>query len=454
MTQRLLAYVASVATVILIQSHHEQRCIAFGLSVVKLRPGENFLTHVNRNQFTVLFSSQRDNLPEFDMPEDENDTKKMDEAEKLKKQAEKLREEIRAIESKLNTESPRRIQQQEDDTKRRQSFERDPQGNNSLKGKTVMVVGANGRLGSMVCRYLLRNNPQSNVVAAVHYVGEASTRGYGRLSYEVGAEDGIGFINPAWDSEDRNARFEFAPEMAEYNLQNLRVVQVELLDPVQCMTICEDVDSIIWCATDFNGNKPRAVASLNVAFLFRAVADPLKGRVEVEGLRNILGGLKNSKTSKRWQFQTMPPSDDETKAINKSLSSTSLEKPKDPISFVLVSTADEAFSNFETPLGSFYGLKRDGERIIMEEFPSLSHTVLRMTRFEDNFVEEGLDIQIADASPTTMSSDGFDIRSDEQSRKEQARRRINRRDAAKAAVDALTNQTLKGKSVDVWTAIR
>jgi len=171
MTQRLLAYVAAVATVILIQSDHEQQCIAFGLSVVKLRPGENFLTHVNRNQFTVLFSSQRDNLPEFDMPEDENDTKKMDEAEKLKKQAEKLREEIRAMESKLNTESPRRIQQQEDDTKRRQSFERDPQGNNSLKGKTVMVVGANGRLGSMVCRYLLRNNPQTNVVAAVHYVG-------------------------------------------------------------------------------------------------------------------------------------------------------------------------------------------------------------------------------------------------------------------------------------------
>jgi FlaA1/EpsC-like NDP-sugar epimerase len=35
----------------------------------------------------------------------------------------------------------------------------------SLKKKRVLVVFANGRLGSMVCKSLLRNNPQTEVVA-------------------------------------------------------------------------------------------------------------------------------------------------------------------------------------------------------------------------------------------------------------------------------------------------
>jgi len=61
-----------------------------------------------------------------------------------------------------------------------------------------------------------------------------------------------------------------------------RVVEVELLDPMQCMTITEDVDSVIWCATDFDGNRPKSVASLNAAFLFRAIASPTKARVEIE----------------------------------------------------------------------------------------------------------------------------------------------------------------------------
>eukprot|EP00978_Attheya_sp_CCMP212_P033978 scaffold140115_cov44-Attheya_sp.AAC.5 len=136
----------------------------------------------------------------------------------------------------------------------------------------------------MVCWHILRNNPDTEVVAAVHYVGEESftSRGYGRLSYEVGAEDGAGSIGSAWSAEDRVATFEYVDEMKDYNLRNL--VEVELLDPVQCETICEGVDSVVWCATDVNANQPRAVSGLNVAFLFRAEADPTKGRVEIEGL--------------------------------------------------------------------------------------------------------------------------------------------------------------------------
>lgn len=65
----------------------------------------------------------------------------------------------------------------------------------SLREKWVLIAGANSHLGSMIVRHLLRTHPEvREVVAAVHYVGASTTRGYGRLSYEVGAEDGIGIV--------------------------------------------------------------------------------------------------------------------------------------------------------------------------------------------------------------------------------------------------------------------
>lgn len=145
-----------------------------------------------------------------------------DEAESLRLKAEQLREQIRALEEKM----PRAKSNNNDEYIKKSEKENDEfsglQGK-SLKNKRVLVVGANGRLGSMVTRYLLRNHPEvKEVVASVHYVGEATTRGYGRLSYEVGAEDGIGTIGAAWSpEEERNARFEFSDVMKDYNLQNL-----------------------------------------------------------------------------------------------------------------------------------------------------------------------------------------------------------------------------------------
>jgi len=302
----------------------------------------------------------------------------------------------------------------------------------SLRKKRVLVVGANGRLGSMVCRYLLRTHPQTEVVACCHYIGEDSptSRGYGRLSYEVGAEDGVGSIGAAWSAEDRTATFEYADYMKDYNLGNLRLVECELLDPVQCMTICEGVDSVIWCATDFNGNQPRAISGLNVAFLFRAIAAPTKGRVEIEGLRNLLGGLKTQRQEKqrRQAYQG---------------STTELDTIPRALNVILVSTDPDAFEDFETPLGTFNGLKREGEDILKKEFPSLSYSILQMGRYDDNFVGEGLDIQMDDSSaPSPVGSDAP---------KKRGRQKINRRDAARAAVEALTNDDLRGKVVRVWT---
>ena len=62
-----------------------------------------------------------------------------------------------------------------------------------------------------------------------------------------------------------------------------------------------------------------------------------------------------------------------------------------------------------------------------------------MAKFEDNFVDESLDILFDDGSDNSL---------------EESRRRINRRDAARAVSDALTDQEKVGKAVQVYTALR
>jgi hypothetical protein len=280
----------------------------------------------------------------------------------------------------------------------------------------------------MVCRHLLRNHPSTQVVAAVHVVGENSptARGYGRLSYEIGAEDGIGSLGSAWGTrEERTATFRYDAEtMGGYNLQNLRVVECELLDPVQCRSVVEGCDAVIWCATDFDGNTPRAVSSLNVALLFRAVSRPAKGRVEVEGVLNMLGALKKELQERR-RRQPQASGIPEHSLVN----------------FVLVSTAPDAYVDYETPFGSFRGIKRQGESLL-GDFPSLAAAVLQMGRYDDGFVGEGLDIVMEPAAGAVEADDS----------NKRARRKINRRDAARAAVEALVNESLIGKKMQVWTA--
>jgi exonuclease VII large subunit len=172
---------------------------------------------------------EEDSLPSFDLPEEV--------AAQLQQQSEMLRQQIREMEEAMD--KSRKQQQQE--RQRRIEAVNIPDviedGRMTLRNKCVLVAGANGRLGSMVCRYLLRNHPEiGQVIATVHVVGENSVtaRGYARLSYEVGAEDGIGTIGPAWSStEERTATFQFNGEtMGDYNLNKLRIVECELLDPI------------------------------------------------------------------------------------------------------------------------------------------------------------------------------------------------------------------------------
>jgi hypothetical protein len=203
--------------------------------------------------------------------------------------------------------------------------------------------------------------------------------------------------------------------MQGYNLNKLRIVECELLDPVQCRTVCEDVDSVVYCATDFNGNAPRALG-FDFAFMFRALASPRKGRVEIEGLENMISAIKLAKSKKK-------------------------RKQNDPIEFLLVSMDPTAYGDFETPFGEFNAMKRQAENIL-RDYPSVMSAALQMGRYEDNFVEEGLEI-------LSVSGDGTAVIGEEQQE-----RLINRRDAAKAAVEALTKQDIVGKTLKVYSTTR
>ena len=300
----------------------------------------------------------------------------------------------------------------------------------------------------MITRHLLRSHPElKEVIAAVHYVGEATTRGYGRLSYEVGAEDGRGSIGAAW-SEERNASFEYDAEIMDgYNLNKLRVVEVELLNPNQVRTITEDVDAVIFCATDFEGNRPRAVAGFNAALLFRAVADPLKGRVEIEGVRNCLEGLLAGINDRKYK--------------NNLAGVNTVEESNNagPTQFILISSTPDAFSEFDTPFGEFNGLKRQSEYIVANEFPSISHCILQMGRYDER-VEEGLEIFHEEALDDTEIVDGVigakQLQSQEEKKPrsiwdDEVKRKINRRDAARAAVEALLDEDLENLKVQCYT---
>jgi TnpA family transposase len=62
-----------------------------------------------------------------------------------------------------------------------------------------------------------------------------------------------------------------------------------------------------------------------------------------------------------------------------------------------------------------------------------------MGRYEDNFVEEGRDIEFEEAKISSADDSDFQ------------RRRINRRDAARAAVESLTNEEVQGKKNQIWS---
>ena len=99
-------------------------------------------------------------------------------------------------------------------------------------------------------------------------------------------------------------------------------------------------------------------------------------------------------------------------------------------------------------------LKRQGEHMVVTGFPSISYTILQMGKYDDNFVEEGQELQYAEAEDDTEVIDGVVSVKESNSKKNGMQKRINRRDAARATVEALTNEEIDGKKVQVYTAER
>ena len=137
--------------------------------------------------------------------------------------------------------------------------------------KPTHVYGANGLLGSYLTRTVLRTTP-SRVFAHVHDASRSS-----KLSYTVGAEDGQGTIQPAWRSREQS--MSYTPSMRDYGLDRLTLLETEVLQAQPRMAAPVKA---YYCASDYRGVVPRAVASFEPGLLFRALANPLKGRVEVE----------------------------------------------------------------------------------------------------------------------------------------------------------------------------
>lgn len=179
-------------------------------------------------------SESEENADENDSTE-KSKSEQEEAADRWKQQAKELREQIQKMEADLPDKpiDPAReeaLRVAQEAAQAAAASRHEP--TSLLDGKNILLVGANGRLGSMVCRRLLRAYPEiANVVAMVHVVGENSetSRGYGRLAYEVGAEDGRGSIGPAWSAEERTATFEFDEEyMVDYHLEKLRIVECEV----------------------------------------------------------------------------------------------------------------------------------------------------------------------------------------------------------------------------------
>ena len=135
---------------------------------------------------------------------------------------------------------------------------------------TVAVAGANGRVGSAVCRTLLRDHPQVSVRALVRSASDPY-KGYGRLSYEVGAEDGKMDLRAAW-AMDENGGFA-APQTIEfdadvqsgYGLDRLEIRECELRYGKDVDEALSGVDAVVWAASAFNSFRQRIPDRLDSA---------------------------------------------------------------------------------------------------------------------------------------------------------------------------------------------
>lgn len=197
-----------------------------------------------------------------------------------------LRRQIESLEAEVEPYRQERqaLQEQAQLEEEAQQEDEEP----TLDGKTVLVVGANGLLGSKVVRDLLRGHPRCQVRALVRRASNVDN--YGRLSYEVGAEDGEGDIrlahhtcHPAPRSPSRipqpdlvplprlrcapglllrapwitrEVTFTATPAMMGYGLDRLELIEGDVRNEEECRSAVQGVDAVIFCAASSKSESP------------------------------------------------------------------------------------------------------------------------------------------------------------------------------------------------------
>ena len=261
-----------------------------------------------------------------------------------------------------------------------------PLGKDSLQGCEVLVSGGNGRLGSQVVRELLRRG--ASVRATIR--SSDNVRDWERLSYEVGAEEGIGDIQAPWVRKSVEMRS--TDRMGKYGLGRLTVIECDLLDEEALSKALRGVDTVIWCATGFNGGVPKFSAPevLTADALFavtdglflrerrardaaraESAARRLEGTVDVDGL--AMAARLMTQEARRASLVGKGP------ASLRSQGDTRARLPQ----FLCVSARDGALPYDKFPPGTVEKFKRTGEQALFKNGPS-DAVVVRFSSFAFN----------------------------------------------------------------------
>lgn len=347
---------------------------------------------------------------------------------------------------------------------------------------TVGVVGANGRVGSMVCRELLRNHPEVTVRALVRTATD--TMGYSRLSYEIGAEDGKQTITPAWSDNGRGGiggtrTMEFDEKVqGGYGLDRLNIRECEVRYKPDVEDALGDVDAVVYCASSFDRSRNRlpdgiggAVDAINRFGLNLFTLnfgerqkdnaaerkEAARGKTaDAEGLENVLSTLRDSFEKKR--------------RISALVGGSSSANPMDGLpKIVAVSAASQLIININPFDGSieeneFGFFKRQGEMAIKDS--GLDAIVVRSAAIDE--VRSIYDKEVnsilteADDSDFDRIPAKYRVSNDEANK-----RRIHPKDLARYLVKCLSGDALKSagatkeseeatserasKTAEVWT---
>ena len=350
-----------------------------------------------------------------------------------------------------------------------------------LPRSTIAVAGANGRVGSMVCRELLRNHPQVTVRAIVRSASDPY-QGYGRLSYEVGAEDGKMELAAAWeigqDGRLGTMSMEFDEEVqGDYGLDRLEIREADLRysrDVDECLS---DVDAVVWCATAFNearqripdrlDDAARAIDQRGMALFELRLGKALFGDAPKEdgsdqARREATRGKTADEDGLECALKTLGAARRRRKTLSEltggSGAGGALATPLVLLSAAAALGYDEDMWGGAPRENEFGFRKRNGEALVRES--GLPHVIVRSAAIDGLLVEDGLDVMSIDdpdaAAAGALAEGGEEAAgavgvADKEARK----RRIHPRDVARQLVSCLAPSSAAPRTssrvVEVWT---